>query len=307
MKNKVIQQIYSKSDNGSIVNHAMELVENNYIKPTSVLDNPLISVPVLVICVATDLICVLNTQSYIVYDSPLILGLTTLGLLIGLDCAPIFLGKALKNRSQGLNASKGMVAVLSIAFILSAAFNMALRIQLKDIVLPDFSITTSSVIGEARQSEGSSDIALLYALFVGAIPIITSLASFGISFNTANPLKDEIIKLRSSKKAIEDAIIETEAILAEYDSDRGYYERLLEDDNEKYDQTIQLIEEKAVYFSDYVKEKIKEKLGDAAANSALSKDTRGVLLKMINDDKKLYEAGRGGYVENDLKHNITSA
>ena len=97
-----------------------------------------------------------------------------------------------------------------------------------------------------------------------------------------------LIRLRSSKKAIEDGIIETEAILSEYDSDRDYYNRLLEDDDEKYNQTIELIEEKAVYYSDYVKEKIKEKLGDAAANNELSKDTRGKLLKMINDTGKLH-------------------
>ena len=284
MKNKKTQQIYSKSDSGSIINHAMELVEDNYSKPVSILDNPKVSIPILIICVLTDLVCVLNTQSYIVYDSPLILGLSTLGLLIGLDCAPIFLGKALKNRSQGFNSSRLMMFILFLAFIIAAAFNMALRIKLKDIVLPDFSTAATSLIGDVEQSSGSNDIALLYAIFVASIPVITSLASFGVSFNTSNPLKDEIIKLRASKKIIEDGIIETEAILEEYESDRDYYNRLLEDDDERYNQTVELIEEKAVYCSDYVKEKIKEKLGDAAANNELSKDTRGKLLKMINED-----------------------
>ena len=210
--------------------------------------------------------------------------LSTMGLLIGLDIAPIFLGKALKNRSQGFNASKGMIFVLFLAFTIAAAFNMALRIKLKDIVLPDFSASATSLIGDVEQSAGNNDIAFLYAIFVASIPIITSLASFGISFNTSNPLKDEIVKLRASKKAIEDGIIETEAILSEFESDRDYYTRLLEDDDEKYNQTIELIEEKAVYASDYVKEKIKEKLGDAAATNELSKDTRGRLIKMINED-----------------------
>jgi hypothetical protein len=48
-----------------------------------------------------------------------------------------------------------------------------------------------------------------------------------------------------------------------------------------------MIEEKAVYFADYVREMIKEKLGDTVANNVLSKDTRLRLLKMINED---YEA-----------------
>ncbi len=287
MKAKKMEQIYEKNESGRIINHTMELVEDNKKRPHSVLENPIISILILPICLLADTICVINTQSYIVYDSLLILILTTLGLLIGLDLAPIYLGKALKNRSQGLNASKAVIAVLFAAFVIAASFNMALRISVKDLVLPDFSTSATSMIGEAQQSSSGSNITLLYAIFVGAIPIITSFASFGVSFNTANPLKDTIIRLRNSKKALEDAIIETEAILSEYGSDKNSYERLISDDEEKYYQTIEMIEEKAVYFADYVREMIKEKLGDTVANNVLSKDTRLRLLKMINED---YEA-----------------
>jgi hypothetical protein len=161
MKAKKMEQIYEKNESGRIINHTMELVEDNKKRPHSVLENPIISILILPICLLADTICVINTQSYIVYDSLLILILTTLGLLIGLDLAPIYLGKALKNRSQGLNASKAVIAVLFAAFVIAASFNMALRISVKDLVLPDFSTSATSMIGETQQSSSGSNITLL--------------------------------------------------------------------------------------------------------------------------------------------------
>ena len=91
-------------------------------------------------------------------------------------------------------------------------------------------------------------------------------------------------KLRMEQVKLEDDIVKIEALLMEYDADSDYFARLLLEDEEKYRDTLEFIKEKMLHYCDYVRERLKEHLGDPVANNVLSQDNRGELLEQYNDE-----------------------
>ena len=82
--------------------------------------------------------------------------------------------------------------------------------------------------------------------------------------------------------AIENRISEIEATLIEFETDSDYKNRLLEEDWREYQSMLFGVKEGSIYYCDYVRERIKEKLGDPVSLNALSLDNRVELTKMLD-------------------------
>lgn len=266
--------IFEYGQSGVVVDKTMEEIDKNSKKESSIFDMPVVAIVVALICAISDGVFLSKPLSLVSYDSPLLIWLGTSAMLIAFDVGPLFLGNALKKRSQGLNASLVEVGMFVIAFIVALVLNICLRLELRYVIVPD------TLLPEAE------NISLLYAWFTALLPIVTSFVSFGISFETSNPLKKKISMMEHDVIHLEDCVAETESILKEYEEDENYFERMLEEDEELYNAKLVQIEELAAYYSDYVKERIKEHLGDAAANNELSKSNRAVLIKMVGNSEK---------------------
>ena len=249
-------------------------------RPYSKWEHPFTAVIVMILCAVLDFIMFRQLFSSFLYDAVAVQWLSIIGMLIGFDLAPIYLGIAVKKCNQGFKPDQLLVTAFLTAFVLALTGNILLRIVMKDMVLPDLSTYTTSLIGDVAVTETVNERALPYAVFASCLPIVTSMVSFGISYVTANPLKKISEKLNTEQNILEDAIQQISATLKEYEEDGDYLEKLLDDDREQFRETCSFVQERMAYYCDYVRERIKEFLGNPASTNILSKDVKGIVSKL---------------------------
>lgn len=280
--------LYNIDNQGHLKFSLRTQLTEDYGKPDSKWEHGMASVIIMVVCGVLDFVMFQQLFSSFLYDSVLVQMLSIIAMLIGFDLAPIYLGIVLKKRNQGINSGMIVAVLLGAAFTIAFIGNIVLRLAVKDMVLPDFSSSVTSTFGEVTETDTGSDLALLYALFASAMPVITSLVSFGVSYMSSDPLKMRLKKLMRDQIEIEDDIVEIEALLMEYESDPDHFERLLAEDEENYNNTLELIHEKTLFYCDYVRERLKEHLGDPTSTNELSKENRAGLLQMLDSVDRRY-------------------
>lgn len=244
-------------------------------------EHPVALLVVMLLCAALDFIMFKQLFAAILYDSVWIQRFSILGLLICFDVAPIYLGLFLKKRKQGYAVDSWILFGLAAAFLAAFVGNVLLRITMRDVVLPDLTQTSTSVMGDVQSGVAAgSDRALAYALFAAFLPFGTSLVSFGISYLTANPLGSHLRRLRQEEAETQEALAQTDATIAEYDASADHLVLLAREEDERYCASKAAIAEQMLLHCDYVRERIKEHLADPAALNELSKPRREELMML---------------------------
>lgn len=275
---------WKMNKNGSLVFSTKEAVNRIHYKPKSLFERPVIAYLVMLVCAVLDFTLFYQLLSKALYDDPATMYMTTIGLLIGFDFAPCYLGMQFRKASQGYRVNKILMGVLAASFILAFVVNFWLRLVMKDVALPDLS-TTTSLFGTVNTETTSNPFALAFAVFAAALPVVTSLCSFGISYSTSNPLGKEIEVLNNELEMLEADLIQTSSALTEYEADSEYYDRICRDDEARYKECIAFACEKAMYYVDYVRERIKEHLKeDPSGINELSKAQYEHLLALLKDE-----------------------
>lgn len=266
-----------------------ELLKREY-QVDSMWEHPVVAVAVMFVCATLDFVLFKQLFASFLYDHVLIQWFSIIGCLIGFDLAPIYLGILVRKKNQGYRISLLLLGLLILAFALAIAGNVWLRIEMRDLVLPAASSTGTSLFGSVAEEESVNPGAMPYAIFTAALPIVTSLVSFGISYITSNPLKNKLKNLHTSQVKLEDSIGQLKAILIEYEEDPDLTGRLTAEDDEQYATCLGLTREQAVAYCDYVRERIKEHLGDPAASNELSKDSRQALVSLFERVEQVEDA-----------------
>ena len=280
------REIYKVGKQGEVRFNLRTRLAKDRVRAEQLLLKSVVSLVLMVVCMVIDFFNLSQLFSAFLYDAIVMQRLLTITALIGIDCSVIYLGIVLKKKEQGFKVGRYTAGTLLSAFIVTFAANMTLRIATKDLVLPDWSVTSTSVFGEVQKSGTDNDLALIYALFAGVMPLITSLVSFAVSYLCYDPLREKVGKLEREQVAIEDEIGELESIMMEYESDEGYLERLKADDDKKYQNMKEIIQEQGMYYCSYVRERLKEHLGNPTSSNELSKDNRRELLNMLEGSAK---------------------
>lgn len=242
------------------------------------------SIAIMVICGTLDAVLFYQLFSSFLFDHPAVRLLSVIGCLVGFDVIPICLGVLLRKREQGFQVKLWLMCLLLAGFALALVGNIWLRIVLRDLVLPAQSTGGTSYIGEAAYETAVNPGAFPFAAFSSFLPIVTSIASFGASYMSFNPLKTRLARLRKRQVALEDAISQVESTLVEYDANQDFEDQLMAIDDEQYANTLGMMEAQAVMFSNYVRERIKEHLGDPSATNELSKDIRQELRERLTEE-----------------------
>ena len=248
---------------------------------SSAWEHPFALLAVMLLCATLDFVMFKQLFAAILYDAVWIQWFSIFGFLVCFDLAPIYLGLFLKKRRQGYTVEPWILFGLAAAFFAAFIGNVALRIVMRDVVLPDLTQTSTSVMGsvQADTAAGSSR-AMAYALFAAILPAGTSLVSFAISYLTANPLKSDLRRLRCEAVSAQEALAQTDATIAEYDASVDHFLLLQEEENQRYASARAAIAEQMLMHCDYVRERIKEHLADPAALNELSKPRREELLPL---------------------------
>lgn len=282
---------WAMGKDGQIQFSTMDKAVKERFKADSKWEHPVMAVAVMLLCGTLDFIMFRQLFGSFLYDNVWIQWFSIIGLLIGFDAAPIYLGMAAKKRKQGINTSKVVTGVFLFAFIVAFVINVILRIAMKDQVLPDLEKMATSVFGDVSMGIPVNERALPYALFTAVLPLVTSLVSFGISFMTFNPLKQKLRKLREEQYLLEKDMDSIKAVLADYEQDRDFKERVMEDDDRNYRIARAMAKEKAMMYLDYVRERIAEHLGTPSAANAMVSTQREKLEELFRTE----ELGWEGY------------
>lgn len=275
--------IWKMNKNGSLVFSTKESVSGIHYRPKSLFEKPAAAYLVMILCAVLDFTLFYQLLSKTLYDDPMTMYMTTVGLLIGFDFAPCYLGMKIREENQGYKVNKVVKWALIASFALAFVVNFYLRIVMRDLSLPDLS-SSQSLIGAVSDDKAANPLAPAFAVFAAVLPAVTSLCSFGVSYAVSNPLKKELEVLDQEIGMLEEDIIQSKSILREYETDNNYYERIQKDDEDRFKECIALTCEKAMYYADYVRERIKEFIKDNPTGiNELSKEQYEHLLRLLED------------------------
>ena len=241
-------------------------------------ESPSAAIVVMLVCGLLDFVVFKQLFATMLYDYVLIQWLSIIGCLVAFDLAPIYMGILVRKKAQGYRTGTFVIALLLFAFLMVLAGNVALRIIQRNVLVPDLSSFSSSVLGPVENTSQENEVAYPYAIFSSMLPLATSIVSFAVSYISSDPLKARLRLLHREHIELEDAIGMLDSVLLEYEIDPDLKGRLLADDDYAYFKKLQMARERGLQYCDYVRERLKEHLGEASSTNELSKDIHGKLL-----------------------------
>ena len=251
--------------------------------PQTLFEKPIVAYIVMIACAVLDAVVFNQMFARLLRERWELRTLSCIGMLFGFDFAPIYLGMKLREKNQGYKVDKMLIRALALSFAAAFVINIVLRFAMKDVILPPQSTKPSSIMATNISVQQKNPLAPIYAFFAAVLPLITSLCSFGVSYAVANPLKTEMENLDTQLLMLQHDSDQAQSIIAEYEADEDMVERLKGEDNEKYNAASNMIREQAVMYTDYVRQRIKEHLGEPAPINELSKPHHAEYFNRLNE------------------------
>lgn len=285
---KKSNNIWSLNSKGEIMNECMYRNNRKRFKADTPFDNSIVPYLIMIFCATVDGFVFYSLFSKISYDSPMMLGVQVAGFLFGFDVVPIFIGIQYKRLRQGLTKDKFILVMALIVCGLAFSMNIALRVTTIDLISPSAVRTVTSYIGTATQETTESGIdptAIALTIFGMGIPVVTSLGSCLISFITYNPLGIKKQRLAEMIEDTRDEVRRFDAIIDDYDAEPDFAEQLEAEDEAKYEEMKKMHRAMVVGYCDYVRERLKEHLGNPTSNNVLSEEICENILARL--DKEL--------------------
>ena len=236
-------------------------------------DNNIVPYLIMIFCATVDGLVFYSLFSRISHDSPLMLGVMISGFLFGFDVIPIFIGIQYKRLRQGITKDRFVLVMALVVCGLAFAMNIALRLMTTDLISPSTAGVATSYMGTVTQEAADSGIdakAIALTIFGMGIPVVTSLGSCLISFITYNPLEIRKQRLAEMMEDTRDQIRRFDAILDDFNAELDFAENLAAEDEAKYQNMLVLHKAKVIGYCDYVRERLKEQLGNPTSNNVLS-------------------------------------
>lgn len=249
------------------------------------LDKSFVPYLIMVFCAVVDAAVFISLFKMISYDSPFMLGIEVAGFLFAFDVVPIYLGIQLRRLKQGLSKDRFILYLALVVCVLACVMNIALRVTTIDQMSPDLSSSSTSFYGtvvEETTDSGIDPTALALTIFGMGLPLLTSIGSFFISYLTYNPLKVRQRRQEEMLAEKNDEIRRLEAVLSEYDADKEFSEHLKEDDQGKFEEMKKMQRAVVIGYCDYVRQRLKEHLGNPTAINALSEETCIAILDRLD-------------------------
>ena len=284
MRNKNLVDL---APNGEFIYHPLNTQIPQKYKPDNVLDRAVVPYLVMLLCLAVDAAIFVNLFTIISFDSPLLIVLEVSCFLFAFDILPIYLGIHFRRLKQKLVTERFILWIGIAVFSLAAAMNLVLRVTTIDQMAPESSFHAASSQSEAEEEVDSTAIALTVFCIGG--PLLTSVGSFTISYLCYNPL--QIRKRREETLIAEktDEIRRLNAYQLEYEAAANYGKDLMRDDELKYQDMQRMYKAKVMSYSDYVRQRLIEHIGDPTSTNRLSQErTIAILDRLDREIAALY-------------------
>ena len=265
--------IWSLNNKGEIVNECLQRNNKKLYKPDTPFDNSFVPYLIMIFCAMVDGLVFYSLFSKISYDSPMMLMAQIIGLLLGYDVAPIFMGIQYRRLRQGLTKDKFTLIMALVVCGIAISINIALRIVTIDLNGVSTISTVTSYVGASTQEVTDTGLApsiIASTIFGIGVPIVTSLTSLLVSFMTYNPLDIKKRRLVEMLEDTRDEVRRLDAIIEDYDLEQDFAEQVEIEDKEKYRQMQKMHKAMVIGYCDYVRERLKEQLGNPSSNNAVS-------------------------------------
>lgn len=286
--NKEIYSVNRKT--GEITNECLHHNNRKRFKADTPFDNSIVPYLIMAFSATVDGVVFYSLFSRISYDSPMMLGVEIAGFLFGFDIIPVFLGIQYKRLRQGITKDKFVLIMALIACGLAFAMNIVLRIlTINQTSASSVSIATSYMGTMAQETAESGIDATTIALtiFGIGIPVVTSVGSCMISFIIYNPLKIKKQRIAEMMEDTRDEVRRFDAILDDYDAEPDFAENLEVEDEAKYPEIQMMHIAQVIGYCDYVRERLKEKLGNPTSNNVLSESVCETILARLDKELRL--------------------
>ena len=256
-------------------------------------ENPRIALVIMLFCCGIDFAMFKGVLGSFLNDHIVIQWFSIAALLAAFDVGPIYGGNYLKKKKQGYNCDSIILYICIAAFAIAFIGNFALRIKARDIMMPPETTTGTSTFGslDTGSVQESNPMAMIWAVFGAVLPLVTSMISFIVSYAASNPLKQERVQLAETAIDIEESIQQIEAALAENDADPDFLARLQGEDRAKYEIALEMTKKMALTYTDYVRERLKEHIGEPVSINQLSLAKHHELAEVFDVDVTPYVEG----------------
>lgn len=286
--------IYSlNTTTGEIMNECLHHNNRKRFKSDTPFDNNIVPYLIMIFCATVDGVVFYSLFSRISHDSPLMLVVMISGFLFGCDVIPIFIGIQYKRLRQGITKDRFVLVMALVVCGLAFAMNIALRLMTTDLISPSTAGVATSYMGTVTQEAADSGIdakAIALTIFGMGIPVVTSLGSCLISFITYNPLEIRKQRLAEMMEDTRDQIRRFDAILDDFNAELDFAENLAAEDEAKYQNMLVLHKAKVIGYCDYVRERLKEQLGNPTSNNVLSESVCENILARLDREMGLLNA-----------------
>lgn len=289
--NKAIYSVDTAT--GEIVNERLHHNNRMRFKSDTPFDNNIVPYLIMVFCAISDGVIFYALFCRLSYESPVMLGVETGGFVFGYDVVPIFIGIQYKRLRQGITKDRFVLVMALVVCGLAFAMNIALRLMTIDLISPSTASVATSYMGTVTQETADSGIdvtAIALTIFGMGIPVVTSLGSCLISFITYNPLGIKKQRIAEMMEDTRDEVRRFDAILDDYDAEPDFAENLEAEDEAKYQEMQKMHKAKVITYCDYVRERLKEQLGNPTSNNVLSESVCENILARLDREMGLLNA-----------------
>jgi len=271
-------------NNGELLDPNRELHKDTF-KADSPFEKKWIPYIIMLFCCITDVAMMLSLFKQISYDTPLMLAIQTGALVFAYDIIPIFLGIHYKRLKQHITKDYATF-VLSLAICLVAvALNVYLNIMTIDMMQDAPSFDLGFADSAVTQTHDPAAIALCVLRMI--CPVLTSVGSFIISAISYNPLKLRQQRLEHALNEERDVIRRLQGVVSEHlEFDSRASQLRMSGKQEKQTMMLQYLSDAIKYYS-YVKQRLKEHLGDASSISALSENSCAGILVTLDKEMNM--------------------
>ena len=262
---------WSLNRHGNVVFSASDDLIKTAYQPDTGFEHPAASFLIMILCGMLDILMFTQLFSAILYDSFFFRVAATLVLFVGFDFGPVYLGLQFRRDRDGMAVNRMVMSIFVIAFALAFASSAYLRFYARDIILPADSFSGSAEV---------NPLAVPWAVFGTVAPLITSLVSFAISYFNYRPLMARKKALETSIARVQAEIMQHHSILCEYDEEQDLSTHLALTEEGRYLQAVAAAKNQGIYLCNYVRERLKEHLGEPSSTNELSKSAA---LKLLNE------------------------
>lgn len=221
-----------------------------------------------------DFVCLKVVWNLVMTENPFYVICVAAACAVVLDLPMSVAAKVLKKYNQGLcdRKEKNQIIILAIAaFMIAFVFSFCFRIFTKDVSFSSGTgETLTNTLSMTAQTDTSDPSILVAALFNGVIPLLTSLASFIVSYYMYDPLRSKLGRLEKGRIGLQANIHEAEKALAETSGTEQYCNELIAREGDLYQEFMSQIGADALELKQMVRVLIMKKLGTPEYVSVMS-------------------------------------